>query len=242
MLLKNFSTKNIFIILSRPCNPENIGLAARGMKNTGFRNLRLIQNSPLSDHAFRTAVHSEEILKNAAIYSDLFEAVKDLNLVFAAAARHRKDFTSINFDEAVKKIISFSPQAKIGLLFGNERTGLVSKELRHSNFRFSIPQKKVQPSYNLASAVLLTLFQIYIQESHQKEQRKGSPLIARKEQEECIQLIIKKLEDKKFIHNSNRTHIIDMMYDLFGRLEMRPKDKRLLLAVFSKGVEGREKS
>jgi hypothetical protein len=30
------------------------------------------------------------------------------------------------------------------------------------------------------------------------------------------------------------------MYDLFGRLEMSHKDKRLLLAVFSKGVDERE--
>jgi tRNA/rRNA methyltransferase len=241
VLLKSFSGKNVFVILSRPSNPENIGLVARGMKNTGFKNLRLILNQPLSDTAFRTAVHSEDILRKAIIYSDLCEAVKDLEIVFAAVARYRKDFTSINFDNAVKKIMDFSPRTKIGLVFGNERTGLVSEELRHSNFRFSIPQKQDQPSYNLASAVLLTLFQIFIQGSYQKKQRKKSQLMTRKEQEECIQLIIKKLEDKNFIHSSNRDHIMDRMYDLFGRLKMSHKDKTLLLAVFSKGVERRER-
>jgi TrmH family RNA methyltransferase len=240
VLLKNFSGKNIFVILSRPSNPENIGLVARGMKNTGFKNLRLVLDHPLSETAYRTAVHSKEILRNAIIYSDLYEAVKDLEIVFAAAARHRKDFTSINFNKAVKKIMSFSPGTKIGLVFGNERTGLVSDELRHSNFRFSIPQKQDQPSYNLASAVLLTLFQIFIQGSYQKKQEEDLQLMTRKEQEECIQLIINKLEDNKFIHNTNRSHVIDMMYDLFGRLEMSHKDKRLLLAVFSKGVDERE--
>lgn len=242
MLLENFSRKNIFVILSRPCHPENIGLAARGMKNTGFSHLRLILEQPLSDTALRTAVHSKEILRNAAIYSNLYEAVEDLEIVFAAAARHRKNFTSINFFDAVEKIMDYSSRTKIGLVFGNERTGLVSEELLHTNFRFSIPQKQDQPSYNLASAVLLTLFQIFIKGNHQDKKKKESELMTRKEQDECIQLIINQLEDKRFIHKTNRSHVIEMMFDLFGRLEMSHKDKRLLLAVFSKGIEERERS
>lgn len=241
MLLGKFSRKNIFVILSRPCHPENIGLVARGMKNTGFSHLRLIMEQSLSDTALRTAVHSKEILRNAAVYSNLYDAVEDLEIVFAAAARHRKNFTSINFFDALEKIMDYSPKTKIGLVFGNERTGLVSEELRHTNFRFSIPQRQDQPSYNLASAVLLTLFQIFIKGNGQDKKGKESKLMTRKEQDDCIQLIINQLEDKKFIHKSNRSHVIERMFDLLGRLEMTHKDKRLLLAIFSKGADERER-
>jgi len=112
--------------------------------------------------------------------------------------------------------------------------------MRCSNFRFSIPQTTKQPSYNLASAVLLTLFQLFIRESAQEKTKGLSRPISRKGQEECIQLILKILRDKKFIHRGNKEHIIDRMYDLFGRLEMTQKDRSLLLAVFSKGAEDKK--
>jgi len=240
-IMDNFLRENIFVILSNPSSSENIGLVARGMKNTGYRKLRLVLNRPLSKHVFKTAVHSEEILKNAFIFPHISEAVKDMNVVFASTARHRKNFPSLDLEEAVEKMFAFSSNTKIGLVFGNERTGLVSDDLRHSNYRFSLPQAEEQPSYNLASAVLLTLFQLFIKSNPQKKSKERTSLISRKQQEECIRLIIKKLENKKFIHEQNKKHVIDMIHDLFGRLEMREKDRRLLLAVFSKGVDKREK-
>jgi len=234
--MKNFLKERIFVILSRPSAPENIGLAARGMKNTGFNHLRLVLDHPFSIDAFRTAVHSEELLKKAGIYSSLKEATQDMNVVFAAASRHRKNFPSLTLHDAIEKIMSFSENAKIGLVFGSERTGLVAMEMRCSNFRFSLPQATKQPSYNLASAVLLTLFQLFIRGGSTENTEKLPLPISRKEQEECIQLMLRILTDKKFIHSGNRDHIIDRMYDLFGRLEMTQKDRSLLLAVFSKGV------
>jgi len=201
--MKYFLKERIFVILSRPSSPENIGLVARGMKNTGFGQLRLV----------------------------------DMNVVFAAASRRRRNFPSLTLHDAVEKMMRYSEKANIGLVFGNERTGLITKEMRCSNFRFSLPQATKQPSYNLASAVLLTLFQLFMRESSQEKTKGLSHPVSRKEQEECIQLIIRILTDKKFIHSGNREHIIDRMYDLLGRLEMTQKDRSLLLAVFAKGVE-----
>ena len=235
--MKNFLKERIFVILSRPSSPENIGLVARGMKNTGFGQLRLVLDQPLSKDAFKTAVHSEGLLKNAGVYSSLQEATQDMNVVFAAASRRRRNFPSLTLHDAVEKMMRYSEKANIGLVFGNERTGLITKEMRCSNFRFSLPQATKQPSYNLASAVLLTLFQLFMRESSQEKTKGLSYPVSRKEQEECIQLIIRILTDKKFIHSGNREHIIDRMYDLLGRLEMTQKDRSLLLAVFAKGVE-----
>jgi tRNA/rRNA methyltransferase len=44
------------------------------------------------------------------------------------------------------------------------------------------------------------------------------------------------LETKGFIHEKNRLHITEKIYNLFGRLAMTSEDKDLLLAMFSKGV------
>jgi len=225
--------KRFFVVLVRPEKAENVGLVARSMKNTGFENLRIVKSLLLSEKSFLTAVHARDILEKAPLYANLIEATADLDLVFAATSKKRKNFSSLSLDEAVEKMLSFPSATRIGLLFGNERTGLTSAELRSSNFRFMIPQASKQPSYNLASAVLLTLFPLFRLGFQDQEPIRNRPL-SRKQQEECIQLILNKLEKKRFIHSSNKEHVIEMVYDLLGRLTLTERDKKLLLAIFSK--------
>ena len=229
------------VILARPENPENIGLAARALANTGFKDLRLTGLRRLSVKAFRTAVHAEEILKKARLFKSLEEASADLNLVFAATARWRTNFPSMPLAGAVEKMLSFPPSTRIGLLFGNERTGLTSKEMRHSNFRFTIPQAARQPSYNLAAAVLLTLFPLFSASSPAGPVPFEKPL-ARCDQEACLRRIAGILEDREFMHEANRPYVTDMIFDLFGRLAMTEKDRRLLTAIFYKGAKEPKKS
>jgi len=230
------SRTRFFIILSRPENPENVGFVARAMKNTGFRNLRLAGRDKIEPSSFRTAVHARDILDGASFYPDVPSATADLNVVFASTAKTRKNFSILTLDEAVDKMFSFPPSIKMGLLFGNERTGLTSEELRSSNFRFAIPQASRQPSYNLASAVLLTLFRIFRHEPEEGVRPRDVPL-PQAEQEECIRLILKKLEERKFIHPTNKVHASAMIYDLLGRLTITARDKKLLLALFSQALD-----
>ena len=224
------------IVLVRPESVENIGLAARAMKNTGFRNLRVVGRSKVEIACPRTAVHAKDIMKEASFYTDLPSATADLNVVFASTAKPRQNFSVLPLDEAISKMFTFLSEAKIGLLFGNERTGLTSTELAASNFRFTIPQSSRQPSYNLAAAVLITLFEVFrrlpIQEMPAGPVTREVPL-PRKDQEQCIRLIIQKLEEKEFIHPTNRRHTTQMLHDLLGRLGMTDRDRKLLLAMFS---------
>ena len=198
--------------------------------------MRMVLGNEILPKSYITAVHADEILDNAHIFSHLREATQDLDVIFAASAKRRKNFSSFSLDEAVEKIMGLPQTAQIGLVFGNERTGLTSQDLHHSNFRFTIPQAGRQPSYNLASAVLLTLFRISINGRINPSEASKEKLISRKEQEDCICLILQKLEKVKFLHSTNRRHVTEMMYDLLGRMCMTEKDRLLLLALFSKGV------
>ncbi len=199
--------------------------------------LRLVGVKGIDEKSRKTAVHAQDILDKARLYPDLSAAVADLELVFAATSKKRKNFPSIPLQEAVGKMFLHPPSIKIGLLFGNERTGLTSDELRSSNFRFTIPQAGKQPSYNIASAVLLTLFHIYTYQNFKRAEIESDKPLSRKEQEECIRLILDKLEKRNFIHETNRRHMSDMVYDLFGRLALTEKDRNLVLALFSKAVD-----
>lgn len=224
------------VILVKPESPENIGLAARAMKNTGFEDLRLVGLASLDPEASRTAIHCRAILDRARFFPGLAEATADLDLVVASTARFRKTFTVLPLSEAIETVLRFPRQTRVGLVFGNERTGLSSRELGAANYVFFIPQATPQPSYNLASAVLLTLFGLFSRASGEIVVREEKP-VSRKEQDDCIRLILAKLERKDFIHPGNRVHVTEMVQDLFGRLALSEKDKRFLLALLGKAVD-----
>jgi tRNA/rRNA methyltransferase len=226
------------VILSRPENLDNVGLVARAMKNTGFNDLRLVGIKKLRPEARRTAVHAEGVLKKARFYPDLPTATKSLHVVFAATARSRNTFSILTFPEALETILRYPWTTRIGLLFGNERTGLTSEELGSANFVYSLPQASRQPSYNLASAVLLTLFALF---NRSREEVAVGPLeprpVVRGAQDECVRIILMKLEKNGFIHGANKAHVTEMVEGLFGRLALTDRDKRFLMAVFNAGAK-----
>jgi len=224
------------VILARPERAENIGMAARAMKNTGFLDLRIVRRRPLPELAAKAAVHAGELLARAAVVSSLDEAVADCGVVYAATAKPRAAVGLLTLEDAVASMRTFPAATRIGLLFGNERTGLTAEELRRANFSFTIPQAQRQPSYNLAAAVLLTLYAIFTSKETAPPPRENP--LSRREQDEVIALILGKLETVGFIHGGNREHVADRMHDLLGRLTMTPKDRRLLLALFTKGAAG----
>jgi TrmH family RNA methyltransferase len=230
------------LVLSRPENPENIGLVARNMKNTGFASLRIVGMDSLDSRSYSVAVHAREILEKAQFFDTVAQATADLNVVFASTSKRRKNFVLLTMEKAISRMLAFHPQVKIGLLFGCERTGLTSEELKNANFVFTIPQACRQPSYNLSSAVLITLFSLYFKQNPEKKSESEEIPLLRGEQEECIQRILEKLEAKGFIHKTNRVHMTERIHGLLGRLNITAKDRELLLALFSKGVEERKPS
>ena len=232
----SYNARMIAVVLARPENPENIGLAARAMKNTGFRDLRLAGVRRIRVKAFAAAVHAADILEAARLFPDLPSAAADLQVVFAATARPRSNFPALTLDEAIARIRSYPPSTRIGLLFGNERTGLTTEEMRSSSFRFTIPQAGRQPSYNLAAAVLLTLFPLFAAGGQLPAPASGEPPLARAAQDAVIGRILSILESRGFLHDTNRRHVTDVAFELFGRLAMTVKDRNLLLAIFHKGA------
>ncbi len=231
----SINRKRFAVILVRPEKQENIGQVARAMKNTGFSDLRVVGLKKFDEEAQRTAVHAEDILSSARFCSSLNKAVGRLHLVFASTARVRSKFSILPLQEAVDIMFRFPASTRVGLLFGNERTGLTSEELGAANFIFSIPQAVRQPSYNLSSAVLLTLFEIFRRSPTTPVPLEKKPL-PREDQDECIRVVLMKLRQSKFIHETNETHITRRVQDLFGRLALTDKDRKLLMAIFNKAL------
>jgi tRNA/rRNA methyltransferase len=152
--------EHIAIILVFPENPDNIGAAARAVKNMGFSELRLV-GPPGSwrTRAKKMAVSAEDILKKGEEYASLQDAIQDLGLVIGTTRRsggHRGTFLS--FDHAVAKIRGSSRRQKIGIVFGRESKGLANEDSVLCDHLVTIPTGSSYPSLNLAQAVMVMLF------------------------------------------------------------------------------------
>ena len=112
------SLGKIYFILVRPQMGENIGSAARAIKNFNIKYLRIVNprcNWP-SQKALATSVGAKDILKSAKIYNSIEKAIGDLDIIFASTSRIRK----VN-----KEIISIS---KAGEIFSSlESPEIISK-------------------------------------------------------------------------------------------------------------------
>jgi len=229
------------VILVRPDSPENIGLAARGMANTGFTDLRLVGLERLEAPAYRTAVHADTILDRARFFGTLPEALHGLHVVAASTARIRRDFPLLGLAEASRRLAKYPAETRIGLVFGNERTGLTAGEIGTSSLRFRIPQAARQPSYNLGVAVTLTLFTIAGRaEAPPAPPRGGKDLpLTWAEQEESGRRFGEMLDGLGFMRDTNRDFITERVRDIFRRMVLTGKDRDVILAMFRRGLLGR---
>src|SRR5579884_1422701 len=79
------------VILSHPQMGENIGAAARAMKNFGLSDLRLIapQCGWPNERAQILASGAGDLIEKAKVFDSAADALADIRLVFATTARDR---------------------------------------------------------------------------------------------------------------------------------------------------------
>jgi tRNA/rRNA methyltransferase len=146
------------VILSRPQIGENIGAAARAMKNFGLTDLRLVapQCRWPNDRAQALAAGAGDILEAAKVFPDMASALADIRLVLATTARDRDVVREVLTPPLAASRLrdALSGGVPCALLFGSERAGLENDELSLADALITIPTAEFS-SLNLGQAVLL---------------------------------------------------------------------------------------
>jgi tRNA/rRNA methyltransferase len=146
------------VILSRPQMGENIGAAARAMKNFGLSDLRLIapQCGWPNERAQVLASGAGDIIERAKVFETAAQAIADIRLVFATTARDRDVLRDILTPEAAAQRLRTANAEGLStaILFGGERAGLDNDEMSLADAAITIPTAEF-PSLNLGQAVLL---------------------------------------------------------------------------------------
>ncbi len=152
---------NFHFILVDPALPENIGAAARAMKTMGFHSLRLVKPADhLCERARWVAHGSNDILEQAAVFSDFDSAIEDIDLLIGTTVRKRgfkRNYYHVSeLISVIKNKTDFV--RNVGIVFGPEKSGLTNEQLKKCDIVSTVPMKNSFPSLNLAQAVMVYAF------------------------------------------------------------------------------------
>ena len=152
----------IRVVLIEPTHPGNIGATARAMANMGVNQLTLINPKEFpSPVANARAAGAVRILDNAQVFDNLDQAIANCTLVFGTTSRLRSiEWPSLDPRQAMEKAAAHAAHSQVGILFGRESSGLTNDQLERCHHLVRIPVEDKFASLNLASAVMVMLYEL----------------------------------------------------------------------------------
>lgn len=153
-------------VLVRPHYPENVGAAARAIKTMGITSFVLVKPGRLAvpDHemAVKMAVKSRDILESVTQVATLDEALLGIDLAFATTARRGVSGIVSPRSAAERSVLCALRGERVAFVFGNEKTGLSAEDSSLCQERIRIPMAADQPSINLAQAVQIIAYELFV--------------------------------------------------------------------------------
>jgi len=214
-------------------HPGNIGAAARAMKVMGLANLYLVRPTVFPHpEATARASGADDVLDKAIICDSIQEAVKDVKLVIATSSRSRHiSLPQMAPNESAKQALGVDSCA---IVFGCERTGLSNEDIQYCHSQVTIPTHPDYNSLNLASAVQILCYELYIQANEGAEpQKKTQKLANNEEMEQLYEHLEKALDGANFLDKQNPDRTLRRFRRLFGRARLEHTEVQMIRGMLS---------
>lgn len=214
---------NIAVILVEPKRGENIGAAARAMKNFGLRDMRLVRPAGgewPNERARAVSARAIDVLDGAKVYDTLEEALSDLQYVYATSGRPRAQDKLAKDVVMLRQVQDKLPPAdvKVGIMFGREDNGLYNEELVRANAILTIDTDPGFYSLNLGQAVLIVCYELF-----RAPRRPGlgakREVASRREVESMLSRLFGALEARGFFNQYNREVLQFAIRGFFDRVD-----------------------
>jgi TrmH family RNA methyltransferase len=158
----------IHIVLWQTQDIVNIAGTVRAMKNFGLRHLRLVAPAEWDPWRIEGIAHdTAEIVAATAIYPDLESALGDCGFTVAMTARGRRAKRAVARPREIAHELleraADETHGPVAVLFGREDTGLPNHALDLCHRSVTIPTNPEHPSLNLAQAVLVLAYELWMQ-------------------------------------------------------------------------------
>ena len=213
----------INIVLVDTIHPGNIGSVARAMKTMGLSRLSLVNPRVFpSDDAIALSGNATDVLKNAKIYKNIREAIKDSTFVYATSSRDRSIQWPIKDAASAAKDIhaEVNNNKEISIIFGKEDRGLTNDELENANRLIEIPANPIYPVLNLAMSVQIISYEIFKSSSDVKlKEWRDYPEVNSEQLQMLIDHFIDTAVEIDVIDPDNPKKIISRIKRMFTRLQ-----------------------
>jgi len=152
------------VVLVEPKYGGNVGAVARSMKNFDVSSLYLVNPCEIDDEARVRAMHAQDVLDNAMVYSCFEDVRNDLDYCVGTSS-----VVGMKEKSCLRKAVSLKDFAeqiqgfdgKVGLVFGREDYGLYNSEIAVCDVLVNVPTSEGYPSLNLSHAVTVVLYELF---------------------------------------------------------------------------------
>jgi tRNA/rRNA methyltransferase len=244
---------NISVVLVGTRYPENIGAAARAMRNMGINRLIVVDpQNPDPAKINKMATHAAlEVVNQMTVCATLTEALAEINYVVGTTARlggQRKVVSSPS--KLAQRLISISHQNQIAILFGPEDRGLTNNDIRFCDILVNIPTAEFS-SLNLAQAVMVMCYELF-GFSRDKPGEFAPRLANRHELEAMYEQLKDVMMRISFINPANPDYFMNNLRHFGSRIQLRAREVSIIRGIcrqidwygrkrFQEGVEEGEK-
>jgi tRNA/rRNA methyltransferase len=223
---------HIAIVLNRPKHPENIGSAARAMKNMGLNRLIVVDPEKYDKlAALKLATHAAaEVVEQIKIQKELKTVLSEFNYVAGTTARLGSQRQAIlQPSEFVKELVSISTNNRVAIVFGPEDRGLTNEELRLCHTLVNIPTADFS-SINLAQAVMIICYEVF--NARQNPVNRFSPRLATRHELDGMYDQLKEiLIAINYIQPDNPEYWMNKMRLFFSRLPLRAREVSIIRGI-----------
>jgi len=223
---------NILVVLQKPRYPENIGSAARAMRNMGLSQLAVVDPEDFDrSRARKLATHeASAVLASCQVHDDLTSALANSQYVVGTTARLGKHRQVIQSPERLAtQLIPISQENQIALLFGPEDKGLSNADLRLCHALVNIPTADFS-SLNLAQAVMVVAYALFRSQVDQP-----APLTPRLAERHELDSMYAQLSEILvricYINADNPDHFMGSLRRFFTRLQLRAREVSIIRGI-----------
>lgn len=223
---------HVDIVLQRPRYPENIGAAVRAMRNMGLERLIVVEPENYDlEKILKMATHaSAGMVQGIQRFDDLGTALAPYEYVVGTTARLGKQRNEYATPASMaRKLIQFSQNNRIAVLFGPEDRGLTNEDVRFCHALVNIPTAEFS-SLNLAQAVMVVCYELF--QATELEPERFIPRLANRfELDNMYDQLKDILVRISFLNPTNPEYWLNNLRVFFTRMQLRAKDVNIIRGV-----------
>lgn len=227
---------NIIIILDHPEKSQNIGAVCRAMANNDIFELRIVgkKSDYDAEKVHVLAIHAAYIFDNAKFYKSIKLAASDCSICAGTTRRRgKKRMGKLFLPEEFAEQAGFHTDldAKVAIVFGNERTGLTDKQLLQCNAGVTIPSSLEFGSLNLSHAVQIICYTLFRQ---QNSKITGYTPLTLNRLDETVKKIADNLQNIGFFSLNGRNDMENFWKNILSRAALSESEAQYLEKIFTK--------